>query len=81
MVYALHKFKHFLLGNWFVYYVDHMALLYLIENPCVFGKIAKWVLIFLEYDFLIFYKPRVSHSIANILSCMLNVIEKIKNPY
>jgi hypothetical protein len=27
MVYALHKFKHYLLGNQFVFYVDHMALL------------------------------------------------------
>ncbi len=30
MVYALHKFKHFLLGNKFVFYVDHMALVYLV---------------------------------------------------
>ncbi len=33
MVYALHKFWHYLLGNKFVFYVDHMALLYLIKNP------------------------------------------------
>jgi hypothetical protein len=26
MVYSLHKFKHFLLGNKFVSYVDDMAL-------------------------------------------------------
>jgi hypothetical protein len=25
MVFALHKFKHYLLGNQFVVYVDHMA--------------------------------------------------------
>ncbi len=30
MVYALHKFKHYLLGNWFVFYVDHMALVRLV---------------------------------------------------
>ncbi len=33
MVYALHKFKHYLLGNWFVFFVDHMALVYLINKP------------------------------------------------
>ncbi len=33
MVYALHKFKHFLLGNKFVFYVDHMALVYLVNKP------------------------------------------------
>jgi hypothetical protein len=30
MIYALHKFKHYLLGNKFVFYVDHMTLVYLI---------------------------------------------------
>jgi hypothetical protein len=33
MVYALHKFKHYLLGNWFVFYVDNMALVYLVNKP------------------------------------------------
>jgi hypothetical protein len=81
MVYALHKFKHFLMGNWFVCYVDHLALLYLIKNTCVFGKIARWILNFFEYDFSIFYKHGCSYSIANIFSCLLDVIEKIKVPY
>jgi len=33
MVFALHKFKHYLLGNKFVFYVDHMVLVYLINKP------------------------------------------------
>ncbi len=33
LVFALHKFKHYLLGNKFVFYVDHMALVYLINKP------------------------------------------------
>jgi hypothetical protein len=33
MVYALQKFKHFLLGNKFVLCVDHMALTYLVNKP------------------------------------------------
>ncbi len=45
MVYALHKFKHYLLGNQFVFYVDHMALMYLVNKPQVFGKIVKWLLL------------------------------------
>jgi hypothetical protein len=36
MVYALHKFRHYLLGNQFVFYVDHMALMYLVNKPQVF---------------------------------------------
>ncbi len=33
MDYALHKFRHYLLGNKFVFYIDHMALLYLVKKP------------------------------------------------
>jgi hypothetical protein len=33
MVYALHKFRFFLLGNKFVFYVDHMVLVYLVNKP------------------------------------------------
>jgi hypothetical protein len=33
MFYVLHKFRHYLLGNKFVFYINHMALLYLIKKP------------------------------------------------
>ncbi len=61
MVYALHKFHHYLLGNKFIFYVDHMALFYLIKNLQLFGHIMKWLLSFLKYDFLIVYKLGKSH--------------------
>jgi hypothetical protein len=51
MVYALHKFCHYLLSNQFVFYVDHMALTYLVNKPQLSGKIVKWLLLFMEYDF------------------------------
>ncbi len=41
MVYALHKFRHYLLGNWFVFYVDHMGLVYLVNKPQVFNIITR----------------------------------------
>jgi hypothetical protein len=48
MVFALHKFRHYLLGNKFVFYVDHMALVYLVNKPQVLGITTKWLLLFLE---------------------------------
>ncbi len=33
MVYDLHKFIHYLLSNQFVFYVDHMVLVYLVNKP------------------------------------------------
>jgi hypothetical protein len=55
MVYALHKFRHYLFGNCFIFYVDHMAFVYLVNNPQVYGRITRRLLLFLEYDFKIVY--------------------------
>ncbi len=68
MVFALHKFKHYLLGNKFVFYVDHKALVYLVNKPQVLGRITRWLLFFLEYDFTVVYKPRKIHVVVDALS-------------
>jgi hypothetical protein len=72
MVYALHKFKHFLLGNKFVFYLDHMALVYLVNKPQVLGRIARWLLLFLEYEFTIVYRPGETHVVVDVLSKLLD---------
>ena len=44
MVYAVKKFRHYLLANKFVFYTDHQALLYLVNKPCQTGRIVRWFL-------------------------------------
>ncbi len=75
MVYALHKFRHYMLGNKFTFFVDHMALVYLVNKPQVFGMLVRWLLLFLEYDFKIDYKPGRSHLMADALGRLPNQIE------
>jgi hypothetical protein len=41
MVYVFHKFYHYLLGNKFIFYVDHLVLLYLVWKPQVSRKIIR----------------------------------------
>jgi hypothetical protein len=41
MGFSLHKFRHYLLGNKFIFHVDHMALVYLVNKPQVLGRIAR----------------------------------------
>ncbi len=77
MVYALHKFRHYLLGNRFVFYVDHMALMYLINKPQVSSIITKWLLLLLECDFKIVYKLGRCHLMANALSRLPNHVEPV----
>jgi hypothetical protein len=49
-----------------------MALVYLVNKPQVYSIIAKWLLLFLEYDFKIVYKPSRSHLMVNALSRLPN---------
>jgi hypothetical protein len=35
MIYALKKFRHYLLGNNFIFFMDHQALSYLVNKPIV----------------------------------------------
>jgi hypothetical protein len=66
MVYVLHKFRHVLLGNKFVFYVDHMALVYLVNKPHVLGRRARWLLLFLEHEFKVVYKLGKTHVVADV---------------
>jgi hypothetical protein len=75
MVFPLHKFIHYLLGNKFVFYVDHMALVYSVDKPQVSRKIARWLLLFLEYDFIAVYKPCKTHVVADALSRLPHITE------
>jgi hypothetical protein len=72
MVYTLHKFKHFLSGKKFVFYVNHMAFIYLVNKPQVFGSITKWLFLFLKYEFRIIYKHGRTHVVADVLSKLQN---------
>ena len=56
MVYALQKFRHYLLGSHFKMFTDHSALNYLVNKPVLGGKICRWLLFFQEYDFEIILK-------------------------
>jgi hypothetical protein len=38
MVYSVQKLRHYLLANHFIFYIDHQALLYLINRPVVSGS-------------------------------------------
>ncbi len=75
MVFSLHKFRHYLLGNKFVFYVDHMALVYLVNKPQVSGRITIWLLLFFQYDFTVVYKLGRIHVVVDALSRLSNSAE------
>ncbi len=77
MVSILFMFIHYLLGNKFVFYVVHMALMYLVNKLHVSNMLAKWLLLFLKYNFKIIYKLGRSHLMANVLNRLSNNFEPI----
>jgi hypothetical protein len=68
MVYALHKFHHYLLGRHFKMFIDHSMLKYLVNKPVLGRRICKWLLLFQEYDFEIIVKPGRMNKGPNHLS-------------
>lgn len=58
----------YLFGNKFVFYVDHVALIYLVNKTWVSGRIVWWLLLFVKVDFSVVYKARKSQSIADAVS-------------
>ncbi len=76
MVYALHKFKHFLLGNKFVFYVDHKVMVYLVNKSHVLRRITRRLL-FLEYELTLIYKPSKMHVVVDVLSILLDNLEPL----
>jgi hypothetical protein len=57
MVYALKKFRYYLLGGHFKMFIDHCMLKYLFKKPMLGGRICIWLLLYHEYDFQIIVKP------------------------
>ncbi len=80
MVYALHKFHHYLLGNKSIFHVDHMALLFLIQKPQVLGRISRWLLLLLEYDFTVICKLGKVRFVVDALSRMPDLTKECGVP-
>ncbi len=77
MFYVLHKFKHFLLGNKFALYENHVVMVYLVNKPHALGRITRWLLLFLEYEFTVIYKPSRTYVIVDVLSKLPNGLEPL----
>ena len=49
-------------------HVDHQALIYIVNKAALVGKMARWMLILQEFDFVIQHTPRNENAIADFLS-------------
>jgi len=56
MIYALQKFRNYLLGSHFNFLFDHFALKYLVNKIVLEGIICRWLLLFQEFSFEVIIK-------------------------
>jgi hypothetical protein len=68
MVFSVKKFQHYLLLNPVVFFVNHMALKYLVNKLDLSGRLAHWILLLEEFDYTMEYKPGRMHKQADHLS-------------
>lgn len=62
MIFVIKKFQHYLLGNKFIFFVDHNAFVDLVNYPQLSGQIACWILLLTQFDYTIMYKQGQTHA-------------------
>ena len=68
MVYALDKFRAYLVGSDIVIFTDHSALKYLLTKKNAKARLIRWVLLLKEFNLQITDKKRVENVVADHLS-------------
>jgi hypothetical protein len=56
MVFNVKKFRHYLLMNLVMFFMDHMALRYIVNKPDLSGQLVRWVLLLIKFDYIVKYK-------------------------
>jgi hypothetical protein len=68
VVFAIHKFRSYLVGANVIVFTDHAALMYLLTKKDAKTRLIRWILLLQEFDMEIKDKPGVENSIADHLS-------------
>jgi hypothetical protein len=67
MIFSVKKYRHYLLMNQVVFFVDHNAIIYLVNKPELSGRLVHWMLLLTKFDYTVQYKPRKKHLQADHL--------------
>ena len=68
MIHALRTWRHYLEGRKFKVVTDYYALKYLMTQPHLSKRQARWLDMLAEFDFEVIHKPGKSNVVANALS-------------
>ena len=79
VVYALDKFRAYLIGSDIIIFTDHSALKYLVTKKNVKARLIRWVLLLQEFNLQIRYKKGVENVVSDHLS-RLTIAHNTHNP-
>ncbi|RDY12090.1 Retrovirus-related Pol polyprotein from transposon 17.6, partial [Mucuna pruriens] len=77
IVFALDKFRSYLLGSKIVVFSNHAALKYLLKKPDAKSRLIWWMLLFQEFDVKIRDKKGAENVVADHLSQLEREVEPI----
>ncbi|WVZ84388.1 hypothetical protein U9M48_031426 [Paspalum notatum var. saurae] len=69
VVYALKKWRHYLLGNTCHIYTDHNSLKYIFTQPELNMRQRRWLELIKDYDLEVHYHPGKANVVADALNC------------
>lgn len=55
--------------------MDHQALLFLVTQPKLEGRLARWMLLLQEFNYTVVHMPGNQHAVAYYLSRLENVLD------
>jgi hypothetical protein len=70
MVFAIEKFRSYLMGTKVIVYTDHAALMFVLTKKDAKPCLIRWILLLQEFDLEIRDKKGVKNSVADHLSCL-----------
>ena len=79
VVYALDKFRAYLVGSNIIIFTDHSALKYLLTKQNSKARLIRWVLLLQEFNLQIRDKKGVGNVVADHLS-RLTIVHNTHNP-
>jgi hypothetical protein len=70
VVFAIEKFRSYLVGAKVIVYTHHAALKYLLMKKNAKPLLIRWILLLQEFDLEIIDNKGVENSVAGHLSCL-----------